>query len=154
MKVYVASSWRNEQLDEVVATLILDGHEIHDFREVSGFQWSDIDSDWQNWTESQYREALEHSLAQEGYDSDMEGIMWADAVLLVQPCGPSAHLELGWAMGNGKWGIVLLDFEPRVRHDESGFMLIRHGEPDLMYKMADRVCANLAEVRIALQEMG
>ena len=31
---------------------------------MGGFQWSDIDHNWQNWTTEQYREALNHPIAQ------------------------------------------------------------------------------------------
>jgi DNA (cytosine-5)-methyltransferase 1 len=47
MKIYVASSWRNEQQPEVVKALRDAGHEVYDFRNPSetdkGFAWSDID---------------------------------------------------------------------------------------------------------------
>ena len=47
---------------------------------------------------------------------------WADAFVLLMPCGRSAHLEAGWAIGAGKPTAILLSA----------------GEPELMYKMADR----------------
>lgn len=37
-KIYVASSWKNERLDEVVKALRADGHDVYDFREHS-FEW-------------------------------------------------------------------------------------------------------------------
>jgi hypothetical protein len=40
----------------------------------------------------------------------------ADAAVLLAPAGRSAHLELGWMLGQGKRGYVLLDGEPE-RYD-------------------------------------
>lgn len=61
-KIYVASSWRNPFQQEVVNILRDLGHEVYDFKNPphgnGGFQWSDIDPDWQNWTTKQYQEAL------------------------------------------------------------------------------------------------
>lgn len=59
-KIYVASSWRNVFQQDVVDILRDLGHEVYDFKNPphgnGGFQWSDIDPDWQNWTTEQYRE--------------------------------------------------------------------------------------------------
>ena len=46
---------------------------------------SDIDPDWQNWTTKQYQEALNHPIAQKGFDSDFNGMQWADVCVMVLP---------------------------------------------------------------------
>ena len=134
MKIYVASSWRNEMQPEVVMVLRLAGHEVYDFRNPrdgdSGFSWSQIDPDWQNWTPAQYVEALKHPIARAGYRSDFDAMEWADAFVLVQPCGRSAHLELGWACGAGK----------------RTAMLLADGEPELMAKMCDLMALSMDDV--------
>ena len=64
-KIYVASSWRNQHQPQVVSFLREQGHEVYDFRHPAGktgFQWSQIDEDWENWSTDQYRAALEHPL--------------------------------------------------------------------------------------------
>ena len=43
------------------------------------------------------------------------------------PCGRSAHLEFGYAMGQGKLSVILLS----------------EAEPELMYAMAHYVCVDL-----------
>lgn len=94
-KIYVASSWRNVFQQDVVAILRDLGHEVYDFKNPphgnGGFQWSDIDPDWQNWTTEQYQEALNHPIAQKGFDSDFNGMQWADVCVMVLPCGRSAN---------------------------------------------------------------
>src|SRR5437667_8345730 len=130
MRVYVASSWRNERQPEVVAALRAADYEVYDFRHSgyhdTGFHWSEIDSHWKEWTPEQFRASLIHPIAQRGYKTDFEALRNCDACVLVMPCGRSAHLELGWAAGNGKFtGILLAD-----------------GEPELMYSMVDFLSAN------------
>jgi hypothetical protein len=112
VKIYVASSWRNEHLHAgVVQVLRADGHEVYDFRNPRpgdrGFSWAEIDLNWKQWTVEQYREALKHPIAQAGFKSDKEAMDWADACVLVLPCGRSAHLELGYFAGKGKPCAVL-----------------------------------------------
>lgn len=139
-RVYVASSWRNALQPSVVERLRAEGHEVYDFRNPRpgdhGFAWSDIDPDWQQWSAPEFRAALLHPVAQAGFTSDMDALRWADTCLLVLPCGRSAHLELGFAVGAGKRTIVLL----------SGT-----NEPELMYCMCDVLATTLDEAVSALE---
>ncbi len=54
MRIYVASSWRNAHQPELVKALQDAGHEVYDFRHPApgneGFQWSQIDPNWKDWT--------------------------------------------------------------------------------------------------------
>jgi hypothetical protein len=140
LKLYAASSWRNIRQPEVVTRLRADGHEVYDFRHPepgnNGFHWSDIDPDWQQWTPEQYREALVHDIAIEGFGRDWGGMQWADAGVLVMPCGRSAHIEAGYFVGAGKPLFILLDKEP--------------AEPELMYKMATAILLDLDGLALAL----
>lgn len=120
-KIYLASSWRNAAQPWAVRTLREAGHEVYDFRNPeTHFKWSDIDEDWGHWTAGQYAAALDHPLAEAGFKSDMDAMRWADLFVLVLPCGRSAHLELGWAVGQGLDTAILLD---------------NKSEPELMVKM-------------------
>jgi len=134
MNIYVASSWRNEQQPSVVHALRSEGHEVYDFRHPdpgdNGFAWSDIDPDWQRWTPDQFRKQLDHPIAKIGYSKDWSAMQHADAFVLVMPCGRSAHLEAGWAIGAGKPTAILLS----------------DGEPELMYKLASSILLTIDEV--------
>lgn len=137
MKVYVASSWRNQQQQSVVQQLRDAGHEVYDFKNPrpgeTGFAWSDINPDWQAWTPEQFREALRHPIALNGYISDASAMAEADACVMVMPCGRSAHLEAGFFVGSPKKAlIILLGEEP--------------AEPELMYRMANAICLDMGEV--------
>jgi hypothetical protein len=113
MNVYVASSWRCDRQPGVVKQLRDAGHDVYDFRNPlpgnHGFHWSEIDADWKNWSGEQFSRALHHPIAESGFDLDFSAMCDADTFVLVMPCGRSAHLELGWACGQGKHTAVLLD---------------------------------------------
>jgi hypothetical protein len=115
MSIYVASSWRNPWQPATVKLLRALGHEVYDFREPTtgtrGFSWRDIDPDWKDWTPSQYRANLDHPISQAGFLSDMNALRFASACVLVLPCGSSAHLELGYAIGAGKKTSVLFPMD-------------------------------------------
>lgn len=134
MKIYVASSWRNEQQPHVVQCLQAAGHEVYDFRNPAagshGFHWSEIDPQWPAWTPATYREQLRHPIAVDGFHRDMNALKECQAVVAVQPFGRSASMELGWACGAGK--ITLL--------------LLAEGEPALMVKMVDHICLTPEEL--------
>ena len=137
-RIYVASSWRNAFQPTVVSRLIQCGHEVYDFRNPpkrNGFAWSDIDPDWLNWSTDQYRKALQHPLAKEGFESDFNAMKEADVCVLVLPCGRSANAEAGWMKGAGKKVFVLQK---------------QHEEPELMYKMFDGVFGDEDELIKAL----
>ena len=131
MKIYVASSWRNEKQPIVVRVLRLEGHEVYDFKDPeASFHWSEIDPHWKEWAPERFRESLTHSIAKHGFKRDFDAMKWAEAFVLVMPCGRSAHLEAGWAVGTGKpLAIYLSD-----------------GEPELMYSMASKLVIGLKEM--------
>ncbi len=134
-RIYVASSWRCSEQPAVVQALRAAGHEVYDFRnppDKSGFGWSQIDPAWLGWTINEYRNMLDHPLAVGGFASDFAAMQWADTFVLVLPCGRSAHLELGWAVGAGKRTAILLS--------QDKF------EPELMYRMVDMLATSLDEV--------
>jgi hypothetical protein len=140
VKVYVASSWRNEQQPDVVRMLRAAGHDVYDFRNPkpgdAGFQWSAIDPAWTEWSTRQFIDALTNPIAISGRVQDEVALHEADAVVLVTPCGRSAHLELGMGIGFGKYTVILAT---------------EAQEPELMYGCADRVVTDLAELVDAMR---
>lgn len=134
MRIYVASSWRNGRVTELVEAMRAVGHEVYDFREDdadgAAFNWSDIDPEWQKWDPETFRKNLLHPRADAGYQRDFFALQACEAVVLVMPCGRSAHLELGYAVGAGKLTAILLS----------------DGEPELCYRMVDKICLNIQEL--------
>jgi hypothetical protein len=144
--VYVASSWRNPVQPVVVATLRAAGIDCYDFRNpATGFSWREVRPDYDGpiqrmevrWKGADwepvdtYIEMVNHPRAIEGFDADFGAMQRADTFVLVLPCGKSAHLELGWAVGAGKRTAILLE-DPV--------------EPELMYRMVDHMSPNLLDL--------
>ena len=134
--VYVASSWRNPYQPAVCAVLKAAGIDHYDFRnppESTAFSWDQVgipmiagltDRDI-------YLKGLEHPTAQAGFAADFAAMDKADTFVLILPCGKSAHLELGWAVGQGKRTAILLE-DPI--------------QPELMYRMVDHLSPSVHEL--------
>lgn len=135
-RIYVASSWRNDLQPALVTTLRVAGFEVYDFRHPepgdTGFAWGDIDPNYFAWSPEEYVKLLDDPVAVSGFEKDMTAMQWADTFVLVLPCGRSAHLELGWAVGRGKRTAILIS--------EEGF------EPELMYRMVDHLSTSLVDL--------
>ena len=123
-KVYVASSWRNEHQQGVVADLRSCGHAVYDFRNPApgdhGFAWSAIDPEFHSWGPGEFAQRITTDpIAQRGFVRDQAALDWCDTCVLVLPCGRSAHLEAGYAAGQGKrviWWLHPDRFEPELMY--------------------------------------
>jgi nucleoside 2-deoxyribosyltransferase len=142
MKIYVASSWRNQIQQEVVVLLREQGFEVYDFKNPSpgnhGFHWSEIDPNWKKWTPAEFKQGLKHDIALAGFYSDMNALDECDVCVLVLPSGRSAHLEAGWAIGANKPTIIYI---PEAV------------EPELMYLMAPFICTEIQELLSTLNDI-
>lgn len=138
MRIYVASSWKNTEQPYVVKMLNNAGHLVYDFKNPAGktgFSWQQV-VEGKIDTLAKYHEALRHPIAAQGYLSDYRAMEWADACVLVLPCGRSAHLEAGWFAGRGKRLIIL------TKDGE---------EPELMALMAQAIVGNISDVLYELK---
>lgn len=121
-RIYVASSWRNEIYPDVVNRLREAGHEVYDFRNPEpgneGFAWSQC-AVGDAKTIPGYLAAIKTSRALSGFSLDKAALEWSDTCVLVLPCGRSAHIEAGYAAGQGKDVFFLLHpdkFEPELMY--------------------------------------
>ncbi len=139
VKIYLASSWRNEQQPVVLAALRAAGHEVYDFKNPApgnvGFGWRQCHSQPPPWSAAVTAEVLDTPRAVEGFAFDFDAMRWADAIVMLQPCGRSAALELGWGCGAGKLTIALL---------------VDGQEPELMLKMAKHLCTSTHDLLVTL----
>ncbi len=124
-KIYVASSWRNAIQQDIVKLLRDAGHEVYDFKNPSpdshGFSWSEVNREWLKWSPEEFAKDLYsgHPAVERGYSFDKNALDWADTCVLVLPCGRSAHLEAGYAAGQGKLTLFYLHpdkFEPELMY--------------------------------------
>lgn len=133
MRLYVASSWRNPYYNETVRVVksALPAWDVYDFRNPApgnhGFAACDYPS-WVSGTTDGWNEAMHEDEPALAWKLDSESLYSSDALLLVLPCGKSAHMELGWMAGAGKPVAVFAPFE---------------FEPELMYGMAGIVTNDL-----------
>lgn len=137
-RIYVASSWRNEQQPAVVAALREAGHEVYDFKNPApgnvGFGWHQCaeHGDAKAGPRQFARVVTRSPIAQAGFALDKAALDWCDVCVLVLPCGRSAHLEAGYAIGQGKRVFFLLS--------EDKF------EPELMYLLGDGIALHLDDI--------
>lgn len=143
LRIYVASSWKNEKQPYLVAYLRQLGHEVYDFRDphrvggegepvpAGGFSWSPIDPDWRSWTPEMFRRKVKHPIAKKGFGLDLDAMKWADCGVILLPCGNDAHLQAGWFAGARKPCALMLD---------------ENFEPGLMYNLLDDHLVDLAEL--------
>ena len=141
MKIYVASSWRNEFFPEIVSRLRSEGYDVYDFRNPGdgsdGFRWSDVSADWLEWEPQRYRhELMNNPLCQRQFGNDERAMESCDACVLLLPSGRSAHTEAGWFAGKGKKVIVHIPIKQ---------------EPELMYRLFDAVTTTIDELLSALK---
>ncbi len=102
MKIYIASSWKNQHAVEMLTDLLrAKGHEIHSFVEkaVSDEGRTNIKFDFEQWIASKDGD--------EKFDYDTFGAMNSDMVIYVGPSGTDAWAEVGaaWAVGTPVIGL-------------------------------------------------
>ena len=124
MKIYVASSWSTAYHPKVVKLLREQGHQVYDYRAdgpALGEQWNFTKEgvDYQNITA-----LFEIPQAKSTYQKDMLALQEAEAVICLLPSGRSAHIELGYAIGTGKFTYLVWS-DPEL--------------PDLMHRAVDGV---------------
>lgn len=136
MKVYIASSWKNEELVSHIASY-LRGKEIEvdafidDSRGRYVFNWREIVSDKNKMNAPLF---LQDERTQRAFNEDKKWLNWCDFCLVILPAGNSTHLEAGYAKGKGKKLIIFSRYFPM-------------GEFDVMYGFADLLTANIYEVK-------
>lgn len=110
--IYLIGSLRNPRVPIVAQELRVAGFDVFDHWYAAG---PEADDSWQAYERQRghsFTQALGSPHAWNVFDFDRRHLEAASAVVLVAPAGKSAHLELGWALGQGKPGFVLLDGEP------------------------------------------
>lgn len=111
-KIYVATSWRNQYHSSVVEALKACDYEVYDFK-ADGFQWNQIDEIWEDWNIEDYIKALKTPLAVNHFNNDYFALQHCDVCICIMPCGMSAGIELGYAIGACKHTAVYIAETPK-----------------------------------------
>ncbi|MBN1628870.1 MAG: hypothetical protein JW990_03830 [Thermoleophilia bacterium] len=114
--VYLASSWRNEYYGQVLEALTSEGLSVYNFRRPDGgrgFSWDDIDPAWRDWDPTQLRRGLKK--ATRAYKMNRQALESSRSLVLLLPCGASAHIEMGMAVAMAKPVAVCVPREVQVQ---------------------------------------
>lgn len=124
MKIYIASSWKNSDILLSLADHLREmGHKVDCFCDGSSGRYVFDYREIGNAEDLDAVSFLQDHRSQRTFQEDKKWLDWAEAVVMVLPCGNSAHLEAGYAKGQGKKLIILGEFEK--------------GKFDVMYGFAD-----------------
>ena len=127
-KIYIASSWKNQQeVIDLAVYLENQGFEVDAFCRSTdkryAFHWSELVDDEKDLQDYDAIGMLADPRTQRAFREDKKWLDWADTVVMLMPCGRSSHLEGGYAKGQGK-RLYLYGQFPK-------------GEFDVMYGLAD-----------------
>jgi nucleoside 2-deoxyribosyltransferase len=131
-KIYLIGSLRNPSIPDIANHLRSQGHEVFDDWFAPGPQADDWWKMYEQTRGRKYKEALSGFAAQHIFEFDKYHIDRCDTGVLVLPAGRSGHLELGYMLGQGKDGFIILD--PTV------------DRWDLMYQFATGVYDTMEEL--------
>lgn len=116
MKLYLIGSLRNPRIPEIGRRLRFAGYTVFDDWFAGGEHADDAWQEYETARGRTYVEALQGYSAEHVFTYDYQHLSSSDVVVLVTPAGKSGHLELGWSLGRGKPGYILLD-TPNDRWD-------------------------------------
>ena len=135
--VYIIGSLRNPRITEVGNALRAEGYDAFDEWHAGG---PEADDEWRRYENDRgrhYKEALRGYHARNIFEFDLCHLNRAEIGVLVMPAGRSGHLELGYLIGQGKYGFILFDEVPE--------------RLDIMHNFATAVCFSLDEL---IRELG
>jgi hypothetical protein len=132
LKLYLIGSLRNSAIPTYANELRQIGFDVFDDWYAAG---PDADDCWRDYELARghtYVQALQGLAAQHVFSFDRKHLDGCDLAVLCLPAGKSAHIELGYIIGQGKPGYIILDNPDRF---------------DVMYKFASGVFYTLDELK-------
>lgn len=139
MKIYLASSWKNQELVLMIADLLeREGFEVDAFCRATEDRVSFHLDEETDLAGCDGINCLSDLRVQEAFEEDKKWLDWAECVIMIKPCGNSSHLEGGYAKGQGKLLYILGEF-PK-------------GEFDVMYSFADKLF-RFTEMSLLIEEL-
>jgi hypothetical protein len=132
MVIYLIGSLRNPEVPIIGNKLREHGHDVFEDWFAAGKIADDSWRDYEIGRGHGVIEALDGYAARHILDFDRFHLNRADAGVLVLPAGRSGHLELGYLLGQGKPGYILLDKQPE--------------RFDVMWGLATKVVPSLDEL--------
>lgn len=137
--IYVIGSLRNPDIPTLASKLRVCGFNAFDDWYAAGPK---ADDHWQAYEKAKghtFEQALAGYAARNVFNYDKSHLDRCDAAVLVMPAGKSGHLELGYFIGRGKPGYILMDKEPE--------------RYDVMYGFATAVVTRFADLMVELKKL-
>lgn len=138
--IYVIGSLRQDRPAKVANELREAGFEVFDDWHSQG---TDADEHWARYEKRRgrtYREALAGKAACHAFEFDRRHLEACAGAVMVMPAGKSGHMELGWVLGQGRPGFILLDGEPE--------------RYELMVKFATAIVSSVEELVVEMKKRG
>lgn len=134
--IYLIGSLRNPEIPQIARTIRAAGHDVFADWYAAGERADDAWRDWEKGQGYTFAEALYRPAATNVFNFDYKHLDDSSCAVLVLPAGKSGHLELGWLLGTGRPGYILLDNPDRW---------------DVMYRFATGVYTSLDRLLFALK---
>jgi len=110
--IYIIGSLKNKKIPFIAKEIRELGFEVFDDWFSPGPEADDFWRKYEKVRGSTYKEALNNWAGKHIFEFDKYHIDRADIGILIMPGGKSAHLELGYMIGQGKICFVFFDEEP------------------------------------------
>jgi len=130
--IYLIGSLRNPEVPNVAKILRNVGYDVFDDWFAAGPNADDHWRDYEVGRGHNLTQALAGPFAKHVFDFDKTYLDRAKTGVLILPAGRSGHLELGYLLGQGKPGFILLDSQPE--------------RFDVMYRFATSVVTSVGEL--------
>ena len=130
--IYLIGSLRNPQIPHIANRLREKGYDIYDDWYSPGPRTDEHWKEHQQRKGLSYKEALKGPHARTVFEFDKKYLDMSEGGILAMPAGKSGHLELGYLVGQGKPGFILMDEEPE--------------RWDIMLGFANCVCFSVEEL--------
>ena len=137
-KLYLIGSLRNPEVPKIAQKIRKLGFEVFDDWFAAGPEADDKWRDYEKERGRNYKKALSGHAANHVFHFDLKHLDECDIAVLFLPAGKSGHLELGYVLGKGKKGYILLDNPERW---------------DVMYKFAHGVLHSFEELEEELAKI-
>ena len=135
--IYLIGSLRNPEIPNIANKLRKYGIDVFDSWYAAGPIADDCWRDYEKGKGLSYLEALKHYAAQHVFCFDKKYLDQCSGAILATPAGKSGHLELGYMIGQGKPGYILMHEEPE--------------RFDVMYNFATAVFYSIDKLVAAIQ---
>ena len=138
LKLYLIGSLRNPEIPKMAQEIRKLGFIVFDDWYAAGPEADDKWRDYEKARGHTYLEGLKGLAADHVYRFDKKHLDECNITVLCMPAGKSAHLELGYVIGQGKIGYILLDNPERW---------------DVMYLFAHGRFTNFEELKRELRKI-